>query len=299
MNEIDEILGTSTKTQNYSTNRRYNNNYQKKNSWKEQQAQDRQEVYDTMDRMALIVANDSKKFKEYLDVQSKFTKYSVGNCLVILEKAPNSTQIRNKESWEEKGFKLIQNPKEIKILEPCKSEKSNRIFYNPKKVYDISQTNAPKQEQRIDYNVRDLLQAFLHECNVPRKAVDKLPNDTIGSEYNRGENILYVCKKMDKELLFQTLSQELANIEMKDEENSDIKSFKSYCISYMLCKKYGIDVSNYDFDNLPEEIANNNDPKDIRGAIDDIRVNFEKMDTRITDYFDMNSKEKKKTVPER
>lgn len=298
MNEIDEILGTTTKTNNYSTNRKYNN-YPKKNDWKEKQAQDRQEIYDTMDRMALIVSNDSQKFKQYLDVQSNFTKYSVGNCLVILEKAPNSTQIKDEESWVEKGIKLIPNPKEIKILEPSKSEKSNRIFYNPKKVYDISQTDAQKQDKTISYEVRDLLQAFIYNCNVPRKAVDKLSNDTVGSEYNKDENILYVCRRMDKELLFQTLSQELANIEMKDEENSNIKSFKSYCISYMICKKYGIDVSNYNFDNLPEEISSKKEPKEIRAEIDKIRVNFEKIDSRIADYFDMSSKEKKKTVPER
>ena len=41
VNEIDEILGTTTKTNNYSTNRKYNN-YPKKNDWKEKQAQDRQ-----------------------------------------------------------------------------------------------------------------------------------------------------------------------------------------------------------------------------------------------------------------
>lgn len=120
MDEINEILGTTPKTNNYSTNRNYNN-YQKKNSWKEKQAQDRQEIYDTMDRMALIVSNDSEKFKQYLDVQSNFTKYSVGNCLVILEKAPNSTQIKDKVSWEEKDISLVQNPKAIKILEPSKS----------------------------------------------------------------------------------------------------------------------------------------------------------------------------------
>lgn len=298
MDEINEILGTTTKTNNYSTNRNYNN-YQKKNSWKEKQAQDRQEIYDTMDRMALIVSNDSEKFKQYLDVQSNFTKYSVGNCLVILEKAPNSTQIKDKASWAEKDISLVQNPKAIKILEPSKSEKSNRIFYNPKEVFDISQTNAPKQEKITNYKDEDLLRAFLNHCDVPRKAVEKLANGTIGSEYNRDENVLYVCKRMDRELLFQTLSQELANIEMRDEEQSNIKSFKSYCISYMICKKYGIDVSNYNFENLPEEISNQKEPKDIRAEIDKIRINYEKLDSKIADYFEMNSKEKKKSVPER
>ena len=102
---------------------------------------------------------------------------------------------------------------------------------------------------------RKLLEALLSDCKVPRKAVDTLQNGEIGSEYNKNENILYVCKGMDRETLFQTLCQEMGNIEMQDEENSNIKSFRSYCISYMICKRYGIDVSNFNFENLPQEIT--------------------------------------------
>lgn len=295
MSEIDEILGTNTNANSYSTNR--NNNYKPKNNWKEQQNKDRQAVYDTMDRMATIVGNDGTKFQEYLDIQSRFAKYSVGNCLVILEKAPDSTQIKDKQSWKEKGIELIENAKAIKILEPSKS--NGRTYYNPKDVYDITQTNSPKQEDTISYGDRKLLEALLFDCEVPRKAVDTLQNGEIGSEYNKNENVLYVCRGMDRETLFQTLCQEMGNIEMKDEENSNIKSFRSYCISYMICKRYGVDTSNFNFENLPQEITTKKEPKEIRWEIDKIRNSFEKINNRMTDYFDMNSKEKNKSVPER
>lgn len=298
MSEIDDILGTNNKSNNYSTNRNYNNyNSKNQNNWKEQQNKTRQEIYSTMDRMATIVGNDGIKFQDYLNIQSKFAKYSVGNCLVILEKAPTSTQIKDKKSWEEKGISLKENAKAIKILEPSKS--NGRTYYNPKEVYDISQTNSQISETTINYGDRKLLEALLHDCDVPRKAVEKLPNGEIGSEYNKDENILYVCKGMDRETLFQTLCQEMANIEMQNEENSNIKSFKSYCISYMICKRYGIDISNFDFSNLPQEITNQKQPKEIRGEIDKIRSNFEKINSRMTDYFEMNNKEKNKSIPER
>lgn len=319
MNEVDEILGTNNKTNNYSTNRNYGkkqnkeignrsyNNYsnnkrknswqEKKNNWKKQQDQDRQAIYDSMDRMATIVGNDNRKFQQYLDIQSRFSKHSVGNCLVILEKAPNSTRIKDESAWNEIGIELISNAKSIKILEPNKS--NNRIYYNPKEVYDITQTNAPKEETVKNYNDRKLLEAIISDCDVPRKSVDKLPSGTLGSEYNRDENVLYVCKGMDRELLFQTLFQEMGNIEMRNEENSNIKSFRSYCISYMLCEKYGIDVSNFDFSNLPEEITNQKEPKGVRGELNIIRSNFENIDSRIYQHFEMSNKEKSKAVPER
>lgn len=304
MSEIDEILGTNNNSNKYSTNRNYNDYKPKnQNNWKEQANKDRQEIFDSMNRMSTIVGNDGIKFQKYLDVQSRFAKHSVGNCLVILEKAPESTQIKDKQAWKEKGIELKENAKSIKILEPSKS--NGRTYYNPKEVYDISQTNSTKQaENTINYGDRKLLEALLYDCKVPRKAVEKLPSsdpdkDELGSEYNKDENILYVCKGMDRETLFQTLCQEMANIEMQNEENSNIKSFRSYCISYMICNRYGIDTSNFNFEDLPKEITSQKEPKGIRIEIDKIRSNFEKINNRMTDYFEMSSKEKNKSVQER
>ena len=296
VDEVDEILGArgdNKSSKNYNT--QYNT--KKQNNWKEQQNKDRQDIYDTMNRMAIIVGNDGEKFKEYLDIQSRFTKYSVGNILVILEKAPDSTQIKDKRSWLEKGIELKENPKGIKILEPSKS--NGRTYYNPKVVFDISQTNATKQETTINYGDRVLLKALFHNCDVPREAVEKLPNGEIGAEYDKEKNILYVCKGMDRETLFQTLSQEIANIELKDNADNDMKNFISYCTSYMICKKYGIDASNYDFKDLPSEITSKKEGKEIRLQLDKIRIVFERVNKRMLDYFDMSSKEKSKVAPER
>lgn len=302
MNEFDDILentntsNNNNKANNYKTN--YNKNYN--NNWQTKQNKIRQDAYDTMEKMSLVVRGDSEKFKKYLDIQSKFEKYSVGNCLLVLAKEPNATQFRDKKSWKEKGIELISNPKGIIILEPSRSETNNRVYYNPKEVFDITQTNAPKQDKIVNYSDRELLQAFLNNCIIPRKAVEELPTSKLqGTEYNKEENILYVCRGMEREKLFQTLSQELANIEMKDEEDSNFKSFKSYCISYMLCQRYGIDVSNYDISELPEEIMSKANGKEVRAELDKIRVDFEKINSRVAEYFENSSKEKKAKAPER
>lgn len=290
MNEIDDIKGNN--------NSNYNNKYNS-NNWREQQNQYRQECYDTMEEMAVVISNDSSKFKQYLDIQSNFQKHSVGNCLIILKNEPNATQIKDKKSWKEKGYELISNPKVIRILEPSRSNTNNRVYYNPKEIYDITQTNAPVQNQRVSYDDRTLLQAFIKNCDIPRKAVDRLPDDSLGVEYNKDENVLYVCRGMDTRLLFQTLSQELANIEMKNEQNNEFKSFKSYCISYMLCKKYGIDVSNYEFNDLPNELTSKENGKEIRGELEKMRIDFEKINSRIAECFENNNREKKNKVQER
>lgn len=297
MNEFDDILENT----NISNNNKGNNdNKNYNNNWQVKQNKLRQDAYDTMEKMSLVVREDSEKFKQYLDIQSRFEKYSVGNCLLVLAKQPNAMQFKDRKSWKEKGIELISNPKGIIILEPSRSETNNRVYYNPKEVFDITQTNAPKQDKVVNYSDRELLQAFLNNCIIPRKAVDELPTSKLqGAEYNKDDNILYVCRGMDREKLFQTLSQELANIEMKYDEDGNFKSFKSYCISYMLCQRYGVDVSNYDISELPEEIMSKANGKEVRAELDKIRVDFEKINSRVAEYFENSTREKKTKAPER
>ena len=116
----------------------------------------------------------------------------------------------------------------------------------------------------------------MNGCDVPRKAVDSLGDGSISSEYNKSENVLYVCRGMDRELLFSSLYREMASIEMKDVQDSELKSFRCYCISYMLCKRYGISVDNFDFSELPQEITSKVETKEIRQELEKMRNNYEK-----------------------
>ena len=74
---------------------------------------------------------------------------------------------------------------------------------------------------------------------------------------------------------------------------------KAILIILLVIVLHGIDVSNYAFKDLPSEITSQKDGKGIRMELDKIRDNFEKVNTRMLDYFDMSSKEKNKVVPER
>ena len=88
MSVEDDILGKGK--MEYKP--RYNNN----TNWKDQQAKDRKEAYDTMEKMSFIVKGNSDKFKQYLDIQSRFQRHSVGNCFLIQAREPNATQFKDK-----------------------------------------------------------------------------------------------------------------------------------------------------------------------------------------------------------
>ena len=86
---------------------------------------------------------------------------------------------------------------------------------------------------------------------------------------------------------------------MRTEDEGNLKDFKSYCISYMLCKKYGVDVSNYDFSQLPEELKTKEKGSEIRAELEQMRKNFKKINDRVTEYFEQNFKERRNEMQER
>ena len=207
-----------------------------------------------------------------------------------IKQKPNNTKQNNYNSYKN-NWKEEQNKARQEIYEIMN-----------KRALDIIK-NGDDFQKYLDVQSRFYKHSVGNECDVPRKAVNTLNDGSISSEYNKTENVLYVCRGMDRELLFSSLYREMASIEMKDIQDSELKSFRCYCISYMLCKRYGISVDNFKFSELPKEIVNKTEGKEIRQELEKIRNNYEKINSRIIDYFDISNKnkenEKKKSVQER
>lgn len=282
-NELNDLFG--------QVNNAKNNNYKNqnnKNKWKEQNEK-RKELYKKISDTSFSIVKDSNSFKAYLNVLSRFYKYSVGNCMLILESEPNAKQIKSKQDWIDKGYDTLEGAKTITILEPNNS--NGTTYYNPKEEYDISQTNAPIPEEK-NYTEREILFALFDICTAEREIVDTLPNGEKGSQYVESENKLYMCRGLKPEYLIKTVIQEIAKMEMKGIEQSEINEFKTYCISYMMCKKYGIDVTEFEFSDLPKELVNQKDSKNIRQELEGIRENFATLSTKVNEYFIKEEKAK-------
>lgn len=294
MDEFDDLLGNTGNSTNNNFKTKDNtkkSNYFNKQEWAEQQKQKRQDVYNTIEKITNIVTEDVEKFKTYLNIQSRFDKYSVGNCLLILNKQPNATQIKEKAGWEEKGYDVNENAESITILEP--SRKNGIVYYNPKEEYDVSQTNAPLPEKR-EYETKELLVALFNESSIKRKNVDRLPNGKRGVEYNEDEKLLYMCRGIEPISLIHAIVQELASIQIPKDKDMELREFKTYCVAYMICEKYGVDNTNYNFSELPKSLSQNTNVKEIKKQIEDIRENFIKINSQMQGYFEQEAKARKK-----
>lgn len=84
---------------------------------------------------------------------------------------------------------------------------------------------------------------------------------------------IHIRKGMDAGNIFRSLSQELAHAEMDKGDGSYSRSnyvFHAYCVSYMLCKQYGVDTNGYRFDRAPQMLEGL-ESQDIRNELAVIR----------------------------
>ena len=245
---------------------------------------------------------DGELFRSYLDVQSRFDRYTATNALLILAQKPEATQLRDFESWRSTGafIKRQEMSHGISILEPGDEYKredgSIGTYYNVKKVYDVSQTNTRmKVQPTVSMDERLLLKALIHRPPVPMQTVDELPNN-MGALYDHDQKVIFVRRGMTADDIFRSVSKELAHAEIagaRSEYYREDAAFAAYSVSYLLCRKYGIDVSGYDFSRLPEDFREA-DPQSIRAALSEMRDTANTISGRMYRVLEQNKAPKSK-----
>ena len=264
MSNFDDIFESAPQTDEFD-----------KEAWAAKKKAERDEVYALADATAEAVCADGSKFRNYLDVQATFRNYSATNALLILATKPDARRLGDKDFWRDQGvyIKRQEFGRPIKIVESngeyTRDDGSIGVSYNIKRVYDISQTTArTRAPQAVFHDARALLNALIYKRPAPVQSVDELPNG-IDAVYDREQNAVFVRRGLSANDLFCGLSKALAQAELArtGEENA---GFKAQCVSYILGKEFGVDVSGYAFE-APADFLRTDDPQTIRAELTDIR----------------------------
>jgi len=272
MNNFDDIFEPVPQNEDFD-----------KAAWAAKKKAERDEVYALADATAEEVCADSSKFREYLDVQANFRHYSATNALLILAEKPDARRLGDKNFWRDQGvyIKRQEFGRPIKIIESNgeypRVDGSIGVSYNIKRVYDISQTTSRmRAPQPVSYDTRALLGALIYKKPVPIQSVDELP-DGLGAMYDHKQKVIFVCRGMGSSDLFCEVAKALAHTELaltNKNYSYDSADFKAHCVSYILCKKLGIETENLSFSaadfDIPNELKNA-DPQTIRAELSDIR----------------------------
>jgi len=131
----------------------------------------------------------SEFFKQYLEIMSKFWRYSYRNQLLILSQMPNATRVAGLRKWRELGRFVKKGSKAIRIIAPHFEkimeldpdtgkliEKEEVAYFSPAPVFDISQTEGdplPDINITVDGdNYRGFLEMLVDFCTWKKIKVD-------------------------------------------------------------------------------------------------------------------------------
>ena len=228
-----------------------------KEEWAAQKQEQRKEAYELIDNTCSEMMANGDSFRQYLDVQGHFDRYSVNNAILVSAQMPEATQLKDYGSWKQSRVYVDKDAQKVTILEPGKEyqrdDGSKAVGYNAKIVYDVSQTSAKdRQQPQEQKTMRELVSAMIDASPVSFVPVDDLE---LPAFYDSSQQTIFIKTGLNEEQLFVSMAKEVsaAVFDCKHKESRDESDFKSFCVAYMVSSRYGVDTKGFRFDKLPKE----------------------------------------------
>ncbi|RRK33515.1 hypothetical protein EBB54_20805 [Schaedlerella arabinosiphila] len=228
-----------------------------KEEWAAQKQEQRKEAYELIDNACSEMMVNGDSFRQYLDVQGHFDRYSVNNAILVSAQMPEATQLKDYGSWKQSRVYVDKDAQKVTILEPGKEyqreDGSKAVGYNAKVVYDVSQTSAKDRQQPQEAKtMRELVSAMIDASPVSFVPMDDLE---LPAFYDSSQQTIFIKTGLSEEQLFVSMAKEVsaAVFDCKHKESRDDSDFKSFCVAYMVSSRYGVDTKGFHFDKLPKE----------------------------------------------
>ena len=245
-----------------------------KEEWAAAKQAQRQEAYEMIDNTCAEMMKSGDSFRQYLDVQGRFDRYSVNNAILVSAQMPEATQLKERAAWKQSRVYVNKDAQKVVILEPSKEytrgDGSKAVGYNAKEVYDISETSAKdRQEAQEKKPMRELVSALIDASPVPFVPVADLE---MPAYYDSEQQSIFIRTGLNEEQLFVSMAKEVsaAVFDFKHNESREASEFKSYCVAYMVSSRYGVDTRGFNFSRLPKELAET-DTQAFKGELGSMR----------------------------
>ena len=269
--------------------------------WAEKKQLEKESVYQLIDSTAEEISENPDKLKEFLDVQARMDKYSSANALLIYSQLPEATRLKDFAGWGEDNVRVKKGAKSISILEPVeytKSDGSQGISYNVKKMFDVSQTNGKKQPApTLNRDTDDIIAVMVDTSPVNVELIDEMPQPGMGAFYKNEDQTLYIQRGFDDSVkLVQNIAQELAFAQLSIQSDSYSRrdmGFKAVCVGYMVCKKLGVETKSFAVNRIPADWKDM-DAKAVRSELSQMRSALGEIATRVSDELYRQKQERTK-----
>ena len=261
----------------------------------------RVQCYETIEATVRNVVSDIQKMRVFLDVQSRFERYSLNNNLLIYAQRPDATRIRDKDAWEKDGLCVRKDAVGFQILEPhpyTTPTGEKRNGYNPKEMYDISDLYEAPTVASPSYDQKLLIRALINKSPAPIKTVAEYPaNQPEGAYYSVRENCIYAKQGMGFVGVFEAVAQAMAHAEIargEEDYRPQEHLFQARCVAYVLAKKYGVPSERLRIDSVPVKYENA-EYSEIKQDLAEIHDSVREIAGRMSEILERPGREKQQT----
>ena len=271
MNQYDDLFSQENKNNFAEKNKNTSFN---KDAWIEKKKQERAEAYELLDTATVEIIKDAERFKDFLNTQAQFDRYSVSNAILIAYQHPGATKVADFAQWKEENISVKKGEKAITMLEPgsefTREDGTTGFSVNVKKVFDISQTSGDKiKKHNTKPDERAAIKALIASAPCEVVLVDELQNSN--ARYSPENGKIFILKGLEADEIFRSLSFEIG-IAMSSQKKiaRNDAMFPSYCSAYILCERYGFNTDSFDFEKVPEQF-DGKEAKEARKSLGAIR----------------------------
>lgn len=254
--------------------------------WKQQE---REQVWESIDQTTEKICGDEKSLQRFFDFQSRHKPCRISNQILLYSQNDKLTDVRTFDDWKKAGRSVKKGERGYSFLtrrEYRRKDGSIGGSSNVVKAYDVLQTSGRQMESIPSQSLERLLAALIQ--NSPADiAIDSTIPEKTTAIYHPDTNCIHIRNVPSaKEAIF-ALARETAHSEYAKMPDYARERFavQAYCATYLFAKRNGMDVSNFQFGSVSENLRNMDniqkrlflsDVKNGAGAINQLVKQFEK-----------------------
>lgn len=255
-----------------------------RDKWRQAAIDNQKAVHDMIHEIGMSYRVNPEKIAELLEFGSRFYKYSINNVKLIYTQNRGATYVQPFEKWKEMGAYVMKGQCGIKIRVPvmstslllpdgqvvslCDATKEQKelykkgvlegkqtLHYKIGNVFDISQTNFPKENYPQLYSmgydseqhaaIMDGLCKFCSERSV-QVSFEDISSIALRGYYNPTDNRIVVNELLNDTQRLSTLSHEIGHA-LEQHGVRDISTaqeeFEADSISILLQSHFGIELT--------------------------------------------------------
>ena len=213
---------------------------------------------------------DSRRYKEYLRVMSRFHNYSFNNTMLIYLQKPDATRLAGYQTWKKFRRHVKKGEKSIKVIAPAPYKKTveengeEKVIVVPHfkvvSAFDVSQTEGKPLPE-----ITTTLTGSVEGCDVFLSALEQVsPYSITFEDFDKDaygfcdyqERHIVVRPGLNEAQTIKTAIHEIAHAWIHDNHNPVLedeapkfdkrtREVQAESIAFACCEHFGLDSSDY------------------------------------------------------